>query len=61
MITYIEEDYGVIDERPVLAALRLGELVIAMEKGDFADIAATHSHLCGGGYMSGTCPTGVCG
>jgi hypothetical protein len=23
-------------------------------------IAAAHSHLCGGGYMGGTCPTGVC-
>jgi len=37
--------------------LKLGELIVELK---FGQIASDHNHLCGGGYMSGVCPTGVC-
>jgi Lipase (class 3) len=30
------------------------------ENGGLSDVGNAHSHLCGAGYMNGTCPLGVC-
>lgn len=59
---YIDRDHQVETEYPGLDTLRLMELIAAMLRGEkgFAEIADAHSLDCGGGYMSGTCPRGVC-
>ena len=61
-LQYINESHEVVGDRPELELFRLGELVETMLKGEkgFLEIAKAHSESCGGGYMSGTCPTGVC-
>jgi triacylglycerol lipase len=62
-LQYIKEDHAIIGDDPLLESIRLAELVEALLKWEsgFKEIADAHSHLCGAGYMSGTCPTGVCG
>jgi hypothetical protein len=59
---YIDRDHQVETEYPYLEDLRLMELLAAMLRGEkgFQEIADAHSLDCGGGYMSGVCPTGVC-
>lgn len=61
-LQYIEQDHDIEGDNPLLTAERLGELVLAMLKGEsgFEEIAAAHSLECGGGYASGVCPSGVC-
>ncbi len=59
---YIDRDHQVETAYPLLDYLRLLELLAAMLRGEkgFAEIADAHSLDCGGGYMSGVCPAGVC-
>ncbi|MGH6904499.1 MAG: lipase family protein, partial [Geminicoccaceae bacterium] len=67
-LAYIEapkRDYRMIGDEPLLMAERLwgvaGELAEDLRHDDFSSFAAAHSLACGHGYMSGTCPTSVCG
>ncbi len=61
-LRYIEKDHSVVDDRTGLEDLRIVELIGAMIEGEkgFKRIADAHSSSCGGGYMGGTCPSGVC-
>jgi hypothetical protein len=67
-LAYIESarhDYRVIGDRALLMAERLwhvaGELAEDLRHDDFSSFAAAHTLACGYGYMSGSCPTSVCG
>jgi hypothetical protein len=61
-LQYVKEDHRIVGNGLVLEAVRLAELVEALSEGEkgLMKIADAHSHACGGGYMSGICPTGVC-
>jgi hypothetical protein len=67
-LQYIEsatDGYKVIGDRPLLMDERLleiaGELADDVVHWVFSSFGAAHSSACGHGYMSGTCPAGVCG
>lgn len=61
-LQYIKKNHKIIDDNSTLKDIRIGELVFTMLEGKsgFEKIADAHSHLCGGGYMGGTCPSGIC-
>jgi Lipase (class 3) len=67
-LAYIEapkRDYRVIGDEPLLMPERLwqlaSELAEDLRHDEFSSFADAHTLSCGHGYMSGTCPTNVCG
>jgi triacylglycerol lipase len=60
-LQYINRDGSLVDDSPTLRFKRFESLVRLLAEGGFKTIVDDHSSRCGGGYMSGICPSEVCG
>ncbi|MCC6392307.1 MAG: lipase family protein [Bryobacterales bacterium] len=60
-----EDQYKVIPDNPLLMTERLGEIMLEISEDlvdwDFNSFGDAHTLQCGFGYMSGVCPSSVCG
>ena len=59
-LKFINWSGGIVGESLGLEWQRFKSLVELLVELDFEQIANDHSHLCGAGYMTYVCPTGVC-
>lgn len=59
-LRYIERNGTVADDSQTLRFKRFESLVRLLAEGGFRTIVDDHSSGCGGGYMSGVCPSDVC-
>lgn len=59
---YIKKNHDVINNAPELTASQFAKTAFYVLAGPcgLTKVALAHMYTCGFGYMSGTCPTGVC-
>ena len=60
VLRFIDWSGNIEDDSPTLPAERALSLVRLIARHRFNQIAADHSIICGSGYMTAVCPTGVC-
>ncbi len=59
-LRYIPRSGPIVGDSALLQASRQLELTGLLLRGEVSRIAADHDSRCGGGYMGGVCPEGVC-
>lgn len=59
-LRYIDGAGNVQADSSLLRFTRFESLATHIVEAKFAEIVSDHNSRCGGGYMTGVCPTGVC-